>query len=60
MANRKKKPKQKSRAVTFAEALETNEQHMGEMAAMAVTCEQFGITEDQGYELLISIGARRN
>lgn len=37
----------------FAEALSDNEQIMGEMAAFAVTCEQFGISEEEGYDLLI-------
>jgi thymidine phosphorylase len=39
-------------AEQFAEALAENELHMGEMAAFAVTCEQFGIDEDEGYDLL--------
>lgn len=43
------------RATAFRDALEANEECMPEMAAMAVTCEQFGITEDEGYDLLISI-----
>jgi hypothetical protein len=34
--------------------LDTNEECMGEMAAMSVTCEQFGISEEEGYDLLIS------
>ena len=48
----------KSKAEAFAEALEDNEECMGEMAAMAVTCEQFGISEDEGYALLIEIAER--
>lgn len=42
-------------ARAFAAALDDNEEHMGEMAAMAVTCEPFGISEEEGYDLLISI-----
>lgn len=52
MSRKKKKP---SNAKAFADALEDNEAHMGEMAAMSVTCEQFGIDEDAGYDLLISL-----
>jgi hypothetical protein len=48
--NRKANP-----ARAFADALESNEGCMGEMAAMAFTCEQFGISEEAGYELLISL-----
>ena len=33
---------------------------MGEMAAMAVTCEQFGIDEDEGYDLLVSLADNPN
>ncbi len=50
--------KKKVNARKFADALEDNEEHMGEMAAMAVTCEQFGISEEQGYELLTSLCLR--
>ena len=40
----------------FAAILEDNEEHMGEHAAMAITCEQFGISEEDGYDLLMSGG----
>lgn len=40
-------------AQEFSEALEDNEDMMAEGAAMAVTCEQFGISLEDGYELLI-------
>lgn len=36
----------------FAEALAENEGHMAKMAAFAVTCEQFMIDEEEGYDLL--------
>jgi len=42
-----------SRARDFAEALSDNEECMGEMAAHSVTCEQFGISDDEGYDLLL-------
>lgn len=45
-------PKPTPRA--FAEVLADNEETMPEMAAMAVTCEVFGITEEEGYDLLIA------
>lgn len=48
-------PGLKLSAREFADALESNEEHMAEMAAMAVTCEQFGISEEEGYDLLISL-----
>lgn len=43
----------------FVEALEVNEDAMPEMAAMAATCEQFGISEEDGYDLLLEY-ERRN
>lgn len=46
-------PGLKVSAREFADALENNEEHMAEMAAMAVTCEQFGLSEEEGYDLLI-------
>lgn len=49
------KPKKKIDARAFADALEANEECMGEMAAMAITCEQHGISEEEGYDLLISL-----
>ncbi|GJM01923.1 MAG: hypothetical protein DHS20C08_04240 [Rhodomicrobium sp.] len=39
----------------FSEALEDNEQRMGEMAAFSVTCHEFGISEEDGWDLMISI-----
>jgi hypothetical protein len=55
--NRPKKPKARrvplgSKAKQFAEALDNNEDSMAEMAAFSVTCEQFGIDEEEGYDLL--------
>lgn len=50
--------KRKINAKDFAEALEENEEHMGEHAAMAVTCQQFGIDEEEGYDLLISLSSK--
>lgn len=47
--------KRRQRAQAFSDALEANEERMGEMAAMAVTCEQFSIDEDEGYDLLVSL-----
>jgi cobyrinic acid a,c-diamide synthase len=49
----KKKNKPKIYPEIFADALEDNESMMGEMAAMSVTCEQFGIDEETGYDLLM-------
>ena len=50
-------PKQpsKQRVIEFALDLEVNEECMAENAAMAVTCEQYGIDIDVGYEWLISL-----
>lgn len=48
------RPSKAPDAQLFAAALEENEEHMGEMAAMAVTCEQFGIDEEDGYDLLLA------
>ncbi len=42
-------------ARAFAEALEANEEMMSEGAAMAVTCEQFGIEHMDGIDLLVSL-----
>ncbi len=36
----------------FSAALADNEECMAEMAAFAVTCERFGISEEEGYDLL--------
>lgn len=52
--------KRRQRAQAFSDALAANEDHMGEMAAMAVTCEQFGIDEDEGYDLLVSLADNPN
>ncbi len=68
MAKRKKKqiePESKrgplaSKAQQFREALDENESHMAEMAAMAVTCEQFGIDEEEGYDLLVEADSLDN
>jgi hypothetical protein len=43
---------QSNRAREFASALARNEDCMAEMAAFSVTCEQFGIDETEGYDLL--------
>ena len=48
MKKRKPIPSQKD----FERELADNEESMGEHAAMAMTCEFFGISEDEGYELL--------
>jgi hypothetical protein len=40
------------RAKIFADAVEANEQHMPEMAAFFKTCDQFGISDEEGYDLL--------
>lgn len=64
MSRRKKKKLKKggprvgplgTKAEQFAEALEANEANMGEMAAFAVTCEQFMIDEEEGYDLLAEL-----
>lgn len=47
-----------SKAEQFAEALEENEEHMAEMAAFSVTCEQFGIDDEEGYNLLAEYAAQ--
>lgn len=43
-------------ALRFSEALEDNESSMGEMAAYRITCEQLGISEDDGWNLLKLVG----
>ena len=40
-------------AKEFSEALEANQEMMATHAAFSVTCEQFEIEEDEGYELLL-------
>lgn len=59
MSKRKAKPKRVS-CTEFQDALDENELHMAEMAAMAITCEQFGISEEEGYDLLIEADALNN
>lgn len=41
--------------IQFALDLEDNEERMGEGAAMALTCEQYGIEPHEGYEVLIAL-----
>ncbi len=48
----KKKKKQLPTFEEFTKAWDENEESMGEMAAFNVTCEQFGISEDDGWDLL--------
>lgn len=36
----------------FMETLEENERTMGEYAAFSVTCEMYGISEEEGYDLM--------
>lgn len=49
--NRKKKFKfTKETWDQFEEELSENEEHMGEMAALLVTCEQWAITEEIYYD----------
>lgn len=43
------------RAIEFALDLEDNEETMAEQAAMHVTCDQYGIGVDEGYDLLVSL-----
>lgn len=52
--SRKKNRKSDSKdlAKRFSEALDENEESMGEGAAYLVTCEQMGVDPDDGYELL--------
>ena len=45
----------KQRVIEFALDLEDNEERMAEHAAMHVTCEQYGIDVDVGYDWLISL-----
>lgn len=40
------------KAIEFLACLEANEEIMGEIAAMAATCEIFGLEMHEGYELL--------
>lgn len=40
------------KAIEFLSCLEANEEVMGEGAAMAVTCEIYGLEMHDGYELL--------
>ncbi len=42
-------------AIRFATVLEDNEEHMGEGAAMAVTCSQYGIEVDESGEVLMNL-----
>lgn len=42
-------------AIDFEEALEANEECMGEQAAIAVTCEQFGVGYDDYALILIEL-----
>jgi hypothetical protein len=46
----------KGNAAAFQAMLADNEKSMGEHAAFAVTCEMMGISEDEGYDLLICEG----
>jgi hypothetical protein len=46
----------RQRAIEFAIDLEEAEVVMGEGAAMGVTCEQYGIDMEEGYDWLISLG----
>lgn len=61
MAKRKTKTKTSSplgtKAQQFAESLAENEEYMAEMAAFAVTCEQFGIDQEEGFDLLAEFAA---
>lgn len=45
----------KQRVIEFALHLEKNEERMAENAAMAVTCDQYGIDIEVGYDWLISL-----
>lgn len=49
---RKPKKSEIDRARDFSELVDSNEEHMGEMAAFYVACEQFQIDEEEGWELL--------
>lgn len=42
-------------AMDFENALESNEEHMGEQAAIGVTCEQFGVAYDDYAEILMEM-----
>jgi len=42
-------------AQEFSDALDANEESMGEMAAFDITCHEFGISHEQGWDLLISL-----
>ena len=52
---RKRHPPSKQLIIEFALDLEENEEHMGEHAALAVTCAQYGIDCDVGYDWLINL-----
>ena len=41
--------------IEFALALEANEDRMGESAAMAVTCEQYGISPEEATDWLLML-----
>lgn len=58
MSKKRKRKPLGSKAEQFAEALAENEEHMAEMAAFAVTCEQFMIDEEEGYDLLASLAPK--
>jgi len=44
--------KELEKARELSRLWDENEEHMGEMAAFSVACEQLGIDEDDGWELL--------
>lgn len=48
-------PEDKQRIIEFALDLEENEEQMAEGAAMAVTCEQYGISVEEGWDWLICL-----
>lgn len=50
-----KKTERQILAEEFLEALELNEEDMPEGAAMALTCEEFDIDEEEGYDLLAEL-----
>lgn len=49
-----------NKAEEFLEALTENEENMAEMAAFSVTCEQFGITEEEAYDMLAEFNHTSN
>lgn len=56
MKTRSRQERELDLAQELSELWDDNEDTMGEQAAFSVACEQLGISEDRGYELLALLG----